>query len=113
ALAQAPPDERIRPELGKAVEHARRKAAEHQATLEARLSSAIPATLDPRARARAERFVSNASRRTRHFHQEPTHFHYPGLPEIEFHDREQFQELDVLEAATSVILKEFEELIAA
>lgn len=113
ALAQAPPDERIPSALSKAVEHARRKAAEHQAMLEARLSSAIPSALDSGERERAERFVSNASRRTRHFHQEPTHFHYPGLPEIEFHEREQFPELDALEALTSVILREFEELIAA
>ena len=113
AMAQAPPDERIPPHLSKAVEHARLKAAEHQAMVERSLSSAIPAALEFTARHRAERFVSNASRRTRHFHQEPTHFHYPGLPEIEFHDRDQFPELDLLEAATSAIRREFDELIAA
>jgi len=56
---------------------------------------------------------SNASRRTRHFHQEPTDFHYPGLPEIEFHERELFPELDLLEAATPAIRVEFEALMAA
>ena len=113
ALAQAPPDERIPAALRNAVEHARRKAAEYQTNLEARLISALPSALESGERTRAERFVSNASRRTRHFHQEPTHFHYPGLPEIEFHEREQFPELDAVDAATSDIRREFEELIAA
>jgi aspartyl/asparaginyl beta-hydroxylase (cupin superfamily) len=81
--------------------------------LEAHLASAIPANLGPAERRRVERFVSNTSRLTRHFHQEPTDFHYPGLPEIEFHERELFPELDGLEAATSVIQREFDALIAA
>jgi hypothetical protein len=43
-------------------------------------------------------------------HQEPSDFHYPGLPEIEFHDRE----LLALPcwAATSEIRAEFDSLIA-
>ena len=113
ALAQAPPDGRIPAAMTKAVDHARRKAAGHQAAVEARLGSAIPADVSAPERRRLERFVSNASRRTRHFHQEPSHFHYPGLPEMEFHDRELFPELGALEAATDVIRGEFEALIAA
>jgi aspartyl/asparaginyl beta-hydroxylase (cupin superfamily) len=113
AVAQAPPDDRIPQAMGKAIEHAREKAIEHQSTVEARLSLAIPPSLDGAERRRAERFVSNASRRTRHFHQDPTDFHYPGLPEIEFHDRELFPELDALEAATPIIRREFDALIAA
>ena len=113
AVAQAPPEDRIPSPMKNAVEHARRSAAEHQATTEAGLMAAIPPGLEARERKRVERFVSNASRRTRHFHQEPTDFHYPGLPELDFHDREEFPELDGLEAATSTILAEFEALIAA
>ena len=81
--------------------------------MEAQLGSAIPADLSAAERRRVERFVSNASRRTRHYHQEPTDFHYPGLPEIEFHDRALFPELDALEQATATIRSEFEALIAA
>lgn len=113
ATAQEPPEDRIPPAMRKAVEHARRKAAEYQRRMEAGLMSAIPSSLGDVERWRVERFVSNASRRTRHFHQEPTDFHYPGLPEIEFHDRELFPELDTLEAATSAIRAEFEALITA
>lgn len=113
AVAQAPPDERIPAPMRKAVGHARQKAAEHREQVEVRLRSAIPANLGDCALRRVERFVSNASHRTRHFHQEPTDFHYPGLPEIEVHDREQFPQLDKLEAATTAIRREFDALIAA
>jgi len=113
ALAQAPPEDRIPAAMAKAVDHARRKSSEHQGAVEARLGSAIPSNISATERRRLERFASNASRRTRHFHQEPSHFHFPGLPEIEFHDRELFPELDALEAATEVIRGEFEALIAA
>jgi aspartyl/asparaginyl beta-hydroxylase (cupin superfamily) len=113
AIAQAPPDERIPAAMAKAVDHARRMAADHQKKVEARLVTAIPADLTATERRRVERFVSNASRRTRHFHQEPTDFHYPDLSEIEFHDRELFPELYSIEADTDVIRAEFEALIAA
>lgn len=113
ATAQEPPEDRIPPSMRKAVEHARRKAAEHQKRMEECLTSAIPSNLSKAERLRIERFVSNASRRTRHFHQEPTDFHYPGLPEIEFHDRDQFPALDAVEAATQSIKEEFDALIAA
>ena len=113
ALAQLPPEGRLPPAMSKAVEHARRKAAEHQAAIEEQLISAIPAGLEPIERKRVEHFVSNRSRRTRHFHQEPTDFHYPGLPEIEFHDRASFPELQELEAASDTIRREFDALIAA
>ena len=113
AVAQAPTDERIPAAMRKAVDHAREKAAEQQASTEERLDAAIPPGLTNDERDRVRRFVSNTSRRTRHFHQEPTHFHYPGLPEIEFHERSKFPELDQLEEATAVIRAEFEALIAA
>ena len=113
ALAQVPPEDRIPPAMAKALDHARRQSAEHQARVEERLGWAIPANVSAPERRRLERFVSNASHRTRHFHQEPSHFHYPGLPEVEFHNRELFPELDVLEAATDLIRGEFEALIAA
>jgi aspartyl/asparaginyl beta-hydroxylase (cupin superfamily) len=113
AIAQEPPEDRLPPSMKKAVEHARRKAADHQKAMEESLTAAIPSNLSEAERWRVERFVSNASRRTRHYHQEPTDFHYPGLPEIEFHDRDQFPELDAIEAATETIRGEFEALVAA
>ncbi len=113
ALAQAPTDDDVPPPMRAAVAHARAMWAAHQAKTEAHLSRAIPAGLTHFDRAAIERFIANSTRRTRHFHQEPSDFHYPGLPEIEFHDRALFPELDVLEQRTDAIRAEFEALIAA
>ena len=57
---------------------------------------------------RIDRFRSNVLRQTRVWHSEPTHFHYPGLVEREFHPRERFPWLAELEAATPVIRAEMQ-----
>lgn len=111
ALARLPPDRDIPPAMAGAVDHARKRAAEHQQRTEAKLLAAVPVKLGGEARKRVERFVSNSARRTRHFHQEPTSFHYPGLPEIEFHDPRQFAGVAELEAATDTIRAEYEALV--
>lgn len=113
AVAQAPSEESLPAAMAQALGYARRKSDEHRARTEQRLLSSLPVELEPTARSRAGRFASNSARRTRHFHQDPTHFHYPGLPEIEVHDRSEFPALDALEAATDAIRAEFEALIAA
>ncbi len=113
ALAQLPPDEEVPETMKPAVAHARQRRDEHRFLLERRLTLSLPADLDPEAQARAERFISNRAHRTRHYHQEPSDFHYPGLPEIEFHDRALFQGLEALEQATDAIRAEFDALIEA
>lgn len=113
ALAHVPADEPIPPPMRKAIEHARAMWSAHQQQTESRLSEPIPAGLSAFERAQVERFITNQTRRTRHFHQEPSELHFPGLPEIEFHDRALFPELDSLEAHTDAIRAEFEALIAA
>ena len=70
------------------------------------------AALDPDAQNRFERFASNSARRTRPFHSEPTHFHYPGLREREFHPRDEFPWLAAWEGAASTIAAEFERMVA-
>ncbi len=57
---------------------------------------------------RITRFRSNTLRQTRAWHSEPTHFHYPGLVEREFHPRSRFAWLAELEAATAVIRAEMQ-----
>jgi len=113
ALAQLPPDGDIPEAMKPAVAHARRRRDEHRLLLEKRLLRSLPAELDAAARARAERFISNRAHRTRHYHQEPSDFHYPGLPEIEFHDRGLFKGLEALEQSTDDIRAEFNALIEA
>jgi aspartyl/asparaginyl beta-hydroxylase (cupin superfamily) len=112
ALMQAPPDTELPAPMRPAVAHARKRSAAYQEALERTLSDSVQSNLSPAERRKVERFVSNTSRRTRHYHQEPTNFHYPGLPEIEFHDRDNFPELAAIEAATQAIRAEFEALIA-
>jgi aspartyl/asparaginyl beta-hydroxylase (cupin superfamily) len=113
AIARLPSDGEVPPALAATIAHARARADQHIASIEKRLSAAIPQGLDSIHAKTASRFASNISRRTRHYHQEPTDFHFPGLPEIEFHERDQFPELTALEQATDTIRAEFEALIAA
>lgn len=113
ALAQIQPDDPVPPTMQAAVEYARKRSEEYRAQLQQSLVGRLPSNLSPSERARAERFISNRARTTRHFHQEPSDFHYPGLPEIEFHDAAEFPGLSALEQATPAIRAEFDALIAA
>src|SRR5262249_52404916 len=113
ALAQLPPRVEVPPQMRSVIAHAKERWGQHSAAVEEHLRSAIPDGLSPEVRRRAERLASNRSRRTRHFHQEPTEFHYPGVPEIEFHDRSNFPQLELLEGATNNIREEFELLLHA
>lgn len=113
ALAQLPPEDEIPAPMRPAVDRARQRWNAHQRLVEQSLAALIPRNLSSFECGRAERMISNRSRRTRPYHQEPRDFHYPGLPEIEFHDRRLFPELDLLEQATDDIRAEFEQLIAA
>jgi aspartyl/asparaginyl beta-hydroxylase (cupin superfamily) len=113
AVARLPSDGDIPDALAATIAHAKKRSDEHIASIEKRLAMSIPDGLDPEHLKSASRFVSNISRRTRHYHQEPTDFHFPGLPEVEFHERDHFPELVALEQATDAIRREFEVLIAA
>ena len=114
ALAQAPPNEKDIPDgMQAAVATARKRWDEHKGRMEQALLKRLPPGLSESERRKAERLISNRSRRTHHYHQEPKDFHYPGLPEIEFHDRPLFPQLGALEQATPDIRAEFEALIAA
>lgn len=89
---------------------------EYQEGLESRLALALEkgaVDLTPNERRRVERLASNISRRTRTYHSEATHFQYPGLREIEFHDRGQFPWLERLEAITGTIAAELDEVANA
>ncbi len=114
ALAQlpsAPP-----PGLAGAIAQARKAHDAHTARKSEGLAAAqaaAGAALNLREAARLDRFRSNIVRRTRPYHAEPTHFHYPGLREREFHDREDFPWLATLEAATDAISEDFHRLMAS
>jgi aspartyl/asparaginyl beta-hydroxylase (cupin superfamily) len=104
------------PQLAAAVKRGEEVRDRWIAAREARLRAAMAAA-EARAgdeeQARIARFRSNALRRSRVWHAEPTHFHYPGLAEREFHDRSLFPWLAELEAATDLLQAEFETVAAA
>ncbi len=112
ALAQAPAA--MPAHLEVMVAHARAAHGAHLAETGARLAGAAAgAALGETEQARLARFRSNILRTTRPYHSEPTHFHYPGLREREFHDRDLFPWLDRLEAATAAITEDFHRVMGA
>ena len=113
ALARLPAGAEVPPPMRPVIEHARQRWQAYSEKVEQHLREAIPEDIAPEAQRRALRFASNRSRRTRHFAQEPTEFHYPGVPEFEFHERSEFPGLELLEAATNDIRGEFEALMQA
>jgi len=112
ALAQIRPDEAIPAEWQASVAYARKRLDEYRRTLEQYLAESLPDGLTPAERSRAERLISSRSGNTRHHHKGPAEFHYPDMPEIEFHDPELFPGLPPLEQATEAIRAEFDALIA-
>ena len=115
ALAQKP-EGALPPQLAAVVAEGERRHTAWLVAREVRLKAAM-AEAEQRADAdetrRLDRFRSNALRRTRPFHSEPTHFHFPELAEREFHPRHLFPWLAELEAATDAIAAELDALMAS
>ena len=115
ALAQRPAGE-LPPSMASAVAAGEQRRDAWRANREQRMKAAMAGaegSANDEERARITRFRSNALRRTRPFHSEPTHFHYPGLVEREFHPRRLFPWIDQLEAATDTIAAELKAVMAA
>lgn len=115
ALAQRPVGA-VPSQIAAMVAHAETQATAYVEAREAQLLDAVAPALaeaSGKERARIDRFRSNALRRTRAYHSEPTDWHFPGLAEREFHDRADFPWLDALEAKTVDITQEFEALVSS
>ncbi len=115
ALAQVP-DGDLPPQVEAAVVQGRQRRDAWLDAREAALVAAMVASearAEPDERKRIARFRTNVLRRTKVFHSNPTHFHFPGLREHEFHSRAQFPWLERLEAATDAIASELETLMKA
>lgn len=115
ALAQKP-DGDLPPQIAAVLAQGQQRYDAWRDAREGQLKSAmveIEARAGDEERGRIDRFCSNVVRRTRHFHSEPTHFHFPGLREREFHPRRLFPWLEEIEAATDVIGAELEAVMAA
>ena len=104
------------PPLQAQVDRAEVIYASHVKTSRAALEAAtapLVAAASPIERVRLARFASNVARETRVHHSEPTYFHFPGLAEYEFHDRDVFPWIDELEASTAVIQEELDKVLGA
>lgn len=60
---------------------------------------------------RLNKFMDFALRRKTTYRQEPSDFFYPGLPSIEFYEREEFPWIDGLDASTPMILSELHNIL--
>jgi len=115
ALAQRPEGE-LAPELRHVVAQAEARVEKWTAEREARMAAAMhgaEAAADPEQRQRIQRFRTNVLRRTRHYHSEPTHLHFPGLAEREFFPRRLFPWLEALEQETDAMAAEMQAVVAA
>ena len=108
ALTQAPPIERLSPQLRGATQRARDIHAAYEDALAQALRGGLVDLGErsgPVAR-RLDQFIAHLAGKRRVYHQEPAKFHYPGLPANEFHDREDFPWIEAFEAATPDIQAE-------
>jgi aspartyl/asparaginyl beta-hydroxylase (cupin superfamily) len=115
ALANKPGGD-LPPQLLAAIARGEQRHAEWLAERERRMAanmSAAEANADPEELRRIQRFRSNVLRKTKPFHSQPTHFHFPELAEREFHPRKLFPWLETIEQATDVIADELAAVMAA
>ena len=114
ALAQRPAGDAPPPGLAAMLAHAEQRYRSFQEAMLARLRGGLAdGSASPEEQVRIDRFCTNVARITQAFPQQPSHFHFPGLPPVEFHDRGHFLWLGELEAATAQIREEFDALIAS
>ena len=114
ALVQAPPDADLDAPTRQAVARAREVQAKHASELGAYIrghASAASAALPPAARRRLETFIDTTLRVRKRYRQEPMEYWYPGLPDIEFYEREEFPWLAEFESATPAIQRELARIL--
>ena len=109
ALVQAPPDSELDPPTRQAVARAREVHAKHVSELGDFIRERVADARDRLGAAqkrRLETFIDTTLRTRRRYRQEPMEYWYPGLPDIEFYEREEFPWLPEFEAATGDIGRE-------
>jgi aspartyl/asparaginyl beta-hydroxylase (cupin superfamily) len=107
----APPTVQLAGPTQAALAHARALHERYADDLIANLKSEAGLAAENGALAwRADRFIETIAGRRPVYQQEPAQFRYPGLPAIEFYDREEFPWLEALEAETDAIREELREV---
>jgi aspartate beta-hydroxylase len=103
ALSNAPPDHYLDRPTQQAVAHAREIHGRHIRELQDFIRSRIgdsQSQCAPVERRRLDSFIDMTLRVRKRYQQEPLEYFYPGLPAIEFYERQEFPWLADLEAAT-------------
>ncbi len=114
ALAQAPPDAQLDAPTRQALVRAREVHAGHVGALGRHVREQVGAARDALSGAqkkRLESFIDTTLRTRKRYRQEPMEYGYPGLPDIEFYDRDEFPWLEEFEAATAGIQRELARIL--
>ncbi len=114
ALAIAPPDDQLVPELRKHVAEARIAVERNAAQLDSHLKSALSRLRESHGDVPLARFDACKDAllgRKKIYAQQPTMLHFPELPAIQFYDRALFPWLVQLESQTDVIRTELLSLL--
>ncbi len=115
AFVQMRPEDAADPATARAVAHGREFLAKYRREMEAYFIEevAIPKVSGTSAPARRmAHFVDHLMGKRKTFHSSPANFYYPGLPSIEFYDRDDFPWFPELEAATPGIQEELAAVFA-
>jgi aspartate beta-hydroxylase len=114
ALVQAPPDGELDAPTRRAVERAREVHASHVGEVGRHVRDNLGAARDRLSgaqRKRLESFIDTTLRTRKRYRQEPMEYWYPGLPDIEFYERDEFPWLPAFEAATAGIQRELARIL--
>jgi aspartate beta-hydroxylase len=114
ALAIAPPDEHLPPEIRTTVNRARETIGENAIQLQAELAAKLAPVRDRYPADRLDRFDEATGAligMKKVFTQQPTLLHYPRLPAIPFYERQDFPWIAEVEAATGRIREELHRLV--
>ncbi|HWA62686.1 MAG TPA: aspartyl/asparaginyl beta-hydroxylase domain-containing protein [Caulobacteraceae bacterium] len=111
----APAADTLPPAARRALEHAQSFRDDYVRDLDEALRAGAGEAMagaTSSARRRGAAFLDRLTGKRRVYRQEPVQFHYPGLPDIEFWEREEFPWLEALEAETPAIQAELAAVLA-
>ena len=111
ALANMPPPQFLDAATRQAAEHGRAVHERHTRELNEHIRDQIAGSdrdLSSSERRRIEAFIGTTLRTRPRYQQEPTDYYYPGLPAIEFYDREELPWIEEFEAATPEIQEQLD-----
>jgi aspartyl/asparaginyl beta-hydroxylase (cupin superfamily) len=95
------------------VDRIRRASEEARASYQTHFQAAIAgANLGAPGTERVSQAIDLLMGKRRLYVQQPTHFYFPGLPQREFYERDEFSWVESLEAETGAIREELEAVLA-